>query len=218
MNRRELLTGFAPNKTRFVPHPASPGPRKYTNALFKTQDGKEVRFYDDLIKGRQAVINFMYADCHGACPRVTATMVKIYNELKHRMGRDLFFYSISVKPEEDDPAALKAYAKMHGADLPGWTFLTGDMHDVDTLRFRFFRMNHPGIDLDFAMHAGTFRIINDATNTWTTAEAFASMKMIMLRISWADPVKSPEEIIKANKALAEEIDKEVKLYGYRKHV
>jgi protein SCO1/2 len=218
MNRRELLTGFTPNRTRFVPHPASPGVRKYTNALFKTQDGQEVRFYDDLIKGRQALINFMYADCHGACPRVTATMVKIYNELKHRMGRDLFFYSISVKPEEDDPAALKAYAKMHGADLPGWTFLTGDRYDVDTLRLRFFRMNHPGIDLDFAMHAGTFRIINDATNTWTTAEAFASMKMILLRISWADPVKSPEEIRRANRALAEEIEKEVKLYGYRKNV
>jgi protein SCO1/2 len=133
MNRRELLTGLSNVKPRFVPHPASPGVRKYTNALFKTQDGKEVRFYDDLIKGRQAVINFMYADCHGACPKVTATMVKIYNELKHRMGRDLFFYSISIKPEEDDPAALKAYAKMHGADLPGWTFLTGDRYDVDTL-------------------------------------------------------------------------------------
>lgn len=218
MKRRNLLTDFAKNESRFVPHRASPGARRYTNIALKTHENKEVRFYDDLIRGKQAVINFMYADCDGACPIVTATMVKIYKALKPRMGKDLFFYSISVKPEDDDPAALKAYAEMHGANLPGWTFLTGNPYDIETLRFKLFRMNHPGIDSDYLSHAATFRIINDATNCWTTAEAFASMGTILRRISWADPEKSLEERLKENRELQAKIDKDIKMYGYRKTV
>ena len=93
MDRRELFSRV------FEPHPASPGPSRYTNAVLRTQDGKEVRFYDDLIRGKQAVINFMYAECHGACPLVTQTLKKTYTELKDRMGKDLFFYSITIDPD-----------------------------------------------------------------------------------------------------------------------
>lgn len=217
MKRRDLITDFA-NKSRFVPHPSSPGARRFTNALLRTQDNEQVRFYDDLIRGRQMVINLMYADCHGACPLVTATMGRIYDALMDRMGRDVFFYSITVKPETDTPAALKEYAETHRANRPGWTFLTGDPFDIETIRFRLFRMNHPGIDTDFASHAGTLRIINDATNTWAMAEGFASLKTILQHISWADPPKSFEQRLKENRELQAEIDREVKLYGYRKIV
>jgi protein SCO1/2 len=217
MERRKLITDFI-NKPRFVPHPASPGARRYTNAVLRTHEDKEVRFYDDLIKGRQAVINFMYASCHGACPRVTSIMGNIYNALKDRMGHDLFFYSITVKPKADDPAALRQYMEMHRANRPGWTFLTGDPYDVETIRFRLFRMNHPGIDLDFALHAATIRIVNDALNCWTSAEVFASQRTILQHIAWADPPKSFEQRFKENQALQAEIDREVKLYGYRKIV
>ena len=217
MKRRDLFTDLA-NKTRFVPHRASPGARRFTNALLRTHENKEVRFYDDLIRGRQVIINSMYADCHGACPIVTATMVRLYDALKDRMGKDLFFYSFSVKPQQDTPAALKAYAEMHRANRPGWTFLTGDTYDIETIRFRLFRMNHPGIDLDFASHASTLRIINDATNCWTTAEAFASVKTILQRIAWADPPMSPAERRLANKRLQQQINEDVKRFGYRSTV
>jgi protein SCO1 len=216
MKRRDLFTNIA-NKSRFVPHRASPGARRLTNALLLTHENEEVRFYDDLIRGRQVVINYMYADCHAACPKVTATMVKAYEHLKDRMNRDLFFYSISVNPEKDTPAALKKYAEEQRANLPGWTFLTGDPFDIETIRFRLFRMNHPGIDLDYASHASTLRIINDALNVWTTAEAFASLKTILQRISWADPEKTLAQRLEDNRKLQEEINREVKLYGYRKY-
>src|SRR5688572_26450925 len=102
MNRRNLFTDFA-KTSRFIPHRASPGVKRFTNALLRTHENEEVRFYDDLIRGRQCVINFMYADCHGACPIVTSKMVSIYDVLKDRMGRDIFFYSISAKPQTDTP-------------------------------------------------------------------------------------------------------------------
>ena len=68
MDRRELLS------RAFQPHPASPGTSRYTNAVLRTQDNEEVRFYDDLIRGKQCVINMMYAECHGACPLVTTVL------------------------------------------------------------------------------------------------------------------------------------------------
>lgn len=212
MKRRELVKGV--KSPSFEPHIASPGVARFTNALLRTHEDKEVRFYDDLIRGRQVVINFMYADCHGACPMVTATLLKLYNELKPRMGKDLFFYSLTVKPETDTPAALRHYAKARKANLPGWLFLTGDAYDLETIRFRLFGMRHPGFDLDSAMHAGTLRIINDSTNTWTTVEAFASIKTILTHISWADPRKSYAERWKEMLAKKAVIDKQVKKYGY----
>jgi len=209
MDRRSLLT-----KSAFTPHPGSQGAAKFTNAVLRTQDNKEVRFYDDLIRGKQAVINLMYADCHGACPLVTSVLKKTYRDLKARMGKDLFFYSISVKPQDDTPAALKHYAKLRNADLPGWYFLTGDPYDIETIRYRLFNMGHIGVDTDFAMHAGTFRIVNDATNWWGHANAFATHKSILKRISWADPFKTKEEIDAIVRARQARINQVVKKYGY----
>ena len=210
MDRRELLTRV------YEPHRSSPGAARYTNAVLRTQDNKEVRFYDDLIRGKQAVINFMYAECHGSCPLVTQTLKKTYREFKDRMGKDLFFYSITTKPEEDTPASLKHYAEMRNADLPGWYFLTGDAYDIETIRFRLFNMGHIGVDIDFAMHSGTFRIVNDATNYWGHAGAFASQQNIMQRISWADPYKTPAEWDVYAQKLQASINRDVKKYGYRR--
>jgi protein SCO1/2 len=200
----------------FKAHPYSQGAAKFTNALLRTQDNKEVRFYDDLIKGKQCVINLMYAQCHGACPLVTTVMKRTYRDLKDRMGKDLFFYSISVKPEDDSPAALKHYAEMRNADLPGWYFLTGNAYDIETIRFRLFNMGHIGVDTDFAMHSGTFRIVNDATNYWGHAGAFASQQHILQRISWADPYKTPAEWDVYAQKLQASINMQVKKYGYRR--
>src|SRR5262245_40275792 len=63
-----------------------------------TQDGKRVRFYEDLVKDRKVVINFMYTHCKGICSPVTSNLVKVQHMLGDRMGRDLFFYSISLEP------------------------------------------------------------------------------------------------------------------------
>lgn len=209
MDRRSMLSRV------FKPSPYSQGAAKFTNAVLRTQDNKEVKFYDDLIKGKQCVINLMYAQCHGACPLVTTVMKRTYRDLKDRMGKDLFFYSLSVKPQDDSPAALKHYAQMRNVDLPGWYFLTGDAYDIETIRFRLFNMGHIGVDSDFAMHAGTFRIVNDATNYWGHAGAFASQANILQRISWADPYKTPAEWDVYAQKLQAQIDKDVKKYGYR---
>ena len=212
MDRRELLSRV------FEPHPASPGVTRYTNAVLRTQDNEAVKFYDDLIRGKQCVINFMYAECHGSCPAVTQTLKTIYRELKPRMGKDLFFYSITIKPEDDTPTALKHYAEMRNVDLPGWYFLTGDPKDLKTIRYRLFNMDHPGLDSDLALHSGYLRIINDGRNSWGMAQAFASNRNILKRIAWQDPPKSYAERVIESRARQVLIDEEVKKYGYRRDV
>ena len=132
------------------------------------------------------------------------------------MGHDLFMYSITLKPEQDDPAALAAFADMHGALLPGWKFLTGDPFDIETLRFALFRHNHIKFDLDLDGHAGKLRIINDATNRWVSVTPLASKATVLQHISWADPPRTPQQRLRDNRELQERIEREVEQYGYRK--
>lgn len=212
MDRRKLLTRV------FEPHPASPGVTRYTNAVLRTQDNKAVKFYDDLVRGKQVVVNFMYAECKGACSITTQRMKTIYDALKDRMGKDLFFYSLTIRPQDDTPAALKHYAEMNKVDLPGWYFLTGEPYDITTIRFRLFGMSHPGFDLDDAMHGGMLRIINDGRNSWGMAQAFASQKHVVKRIEWHDPQKSYAEMVVEYRKLQDLIMKDVKKFGYRRDV
>lgn len=212
MDRRKLITRV------FEPHPASPGVTRYTNAVLRDHNNNELRFYDDLIRGRQVVVNFMYAECKGACSITTQRMKTIYDLVKDRMGKDLFFYSITIRPQDDTPAAMKHYAEMNKVDVPGWSFLTGDPYDIQTIRFRLFGMSHPGFDLDDAMHGGMLRILNDGRNSWGMAQAFASNKHILKRIEWHDPVKSHGEWAVEYRKVQAQIMSDVKKYGYRRDI
>ena len=216
MTRRELFTNCATKNAQQKQLLCTTKEERFTNALLRTHEGKQVKFYDDLIKGKQVIFNMMYATCEGACPLVTSKLVKVHQALKDRMGEDLFIYSITLKPEHDDPAALKQFAEMHHALLPGWTFLTGDPYDIETIRFRLFRWDHIKFDLDLDSHAAMLRIINDATNCWTMVTPHASLFTVLQHISWADPPKSLKERLAENQVIQERINKEVKVYGYRR--
>jgi protein SCO1/2 len=217
MKRRELFTGGQPSAAACCAPGVSRMSTLVPNALFRTQDNQEVRFYDDVIKGRQTMVMMMYANCEDFCPLATRRMVDLHHQaLASRMGKDLFMVNVSLKPEQDDPAALKAYAEMHRAVLPGWTFLTGSKHDVDTLRYRFFTHDHIGIDQDIDLHAGLMKIINDRTGRWFHADIFASERTVLEHIGWSDAPKSHAEQVRENRRLQERIDKEREVYGFRK--
>ena len=105
----------------------------FPNVKLKTQDGKVVRFYEDLIKDKIVIIDFMYSQCKGTCETGTANLVQVQKALGDRLGREVFIYSITLDPEHDTSDVLKAYAEKHGAK-PGWTFLTGNAEDITALR------------------------------------------------------------------------------------
>ncbi len=116
-------------------HRARYGANYFPNYELITQDGKKMKFFDDVIKDKIVVINFMFTSCKYVCPLETARIKEVYNLLSDRAGKDVFFYSISIDPERDTPEALKAYRKKYGvADRPGWTFLTGKEDEIRILR------------------------------------------------------------------------------------
>jgi protein SCO1/2 len=101
----------------------------FPNVPLVTQDGTTVHFYDDLLKGKAVAINFIYTDCQDECPLETARLVQVQRILRDHVGKDLFFYSITIDPRRDTPDVLKDYAEKFGVG-PGWLFLTGQENDI----------------------------------------------------------------------------------------
>jgi protein SCO1 len=160
------------------------GARGFPNVVLTTHDGRRVRFYDDLMRGRIVVINFMYADCAGVCPRMTSNLVKLQELLGDRVGRDVHMYSLTLKPREDTPQALASYARMHGVG-PGWLFLTGAPGDVEQLRRALgFSDSDPVADRDTANHVGLVLCGNEAIDRWASCPAIAEPSELANLVRW----------------------------------
>jgi len=123
------------------------GANYFPNVLLTTQDGKTVHFYDDLLKGKIVAIDLIYTHCEFSCPLETARMAQVQRILGDRVGKDIFFYSISIDPKRDTPAELKAYAKKYHAG-PGWLFLTGKKSDIDLVSKKLGLYADPSINQD----------------------------------------------------------------------
>jgi protein SCO1 len=159
-----------------------------------THEGKKVRFYDDLVKDRIVVINFMYTNCaDGTCPITSANLAKVQRLLgRDRMGQDIFFLSITLTPDHDTPAVLKKYAKAYGAG-PGWVFLTGKEQNIELLRKKLgFTDLDPKLDRDKASHIGNIRYGNEALQLWAACPGNATAAYIAKQISWVDWPKPSE--------------------------
>jgi protein SCO1 len=88
-----------------------------------SQDGATATLHD--FRGRVVAVAFIYTSCPDVCPLLTEKMTQVQDELGPDFGPRVAFVSITVDPENDTPAALRAYAESHGANLAGWSFLTG---------------------------------------------------------------------------------------------
>jgi protein SCO1 len=204
MNRRDFLTCQVPDKSRPA---ASLGPGYYSNGVFTTHENKKVRFYDDLIKGKISIINFMYASCDKYCPRSIACLTKLQDLLGDRLGHDMFMYSFSLKPDEDTPAELAAYAKRNRAK-PGWLFLTGSEYDLTSIRFKLFRLDDPLVDFSLDIHASMLRIINDNNSHWASWVLPDPPRLIREAVSWVELTKPFAVRVHENAELQAKIDRE----------
>jgi len=92
-----------------------------------------MHFYDDVSKGKVVSINFMFTSCGDSCPLETAKLRKVQKLLGEHVGENVHMYSITVDPDRDTPAALKAYMQKFSVG-PGWQFLTGKKEDIDAIR------------------------------------------------------------------------------------
>ena len=157
---------------------AGPGPAAATGLQWRadyfpdvaltTHHGQVVRFYDDLLKDKVVAIEFIYTHCQFSCPIATARMADLQAALGARMGKDVFFYSITLDPERDTPAVLAAYARKFHAG-PGWLFLTGKREDLQRLeqKLGFYERPNEGAD----GHSPMLLVASVASGRWVRLSA-----------------------------------------------
>ena len=158
---------------------------KFSNIRLVTHDDKQVHFYDDLVKDRKVIINFMYTDCVSGCPLTTANLNRLYDHLRARMGEDLLILSITLSGELDSPQALRMYAEKFGGVRPGWLYLTGNYDEIDALRRALGVYDlDPVVDANKNSHAGILTFGNDKTNRWAALPAMMDSHGIAKTVQW----------------------------------
>jgi protein SCO1 len=111
------------------------------------QEGKPFSLRD--VRGKVAVVTFIFTTCSDTCPLLTAKLVGI----QKRLGPDqskVFFTAVTVDPLNDTPPVLKKYAQAHSADLSRFAFLTGSMGEIEdvTRRYAIFQKKQPSGSVD----------------------------------------------------------------------
>jgi protein SCO1/2 len=165
------------------------GSNYFPNVELINQDGQKVHFYDDVLKGKIVVIDLIYTHCVDACPLETARLVQVQKMLGDRVGKDVFFYSITIDPKRDTPEVLKAYMdKFHVG--PGWTFLTGKKADIDLISKKMGLYSEPDPN-DRDGHTPSILLGNEATGQWLRNTATDNPRFMATMIgdwmnSWAN--------------------------------
>src|SRR5713101_3633246 len=157
------------------------GAQYFSNVSLTTQDGAVVHFYDDLLKGKAVVINLIYTRCTASCPLETAKLAQLQRLLGDRVGKDVFFYSISIDPKHDTPEVLKAYAQRFHVG-PGWLFLTGKDEDIQLVSKK---LGLSSLTDAWSRdgHQPTLMVGNEATGEWMRNSAVENPKFLATMMS-----------------------------------
>jgi protein SCO1/2 len=148
------------------------------------QDGRHVRFNSQVVDGRIAIVTGFFTTCSAMCPITQEKLAQVAKLLGPRMGKDVVIVSVSVDAENDTPTRMKDWAeKFHTG--PGWTLLSGNRAEVDTL------LKSLGLFVELRQrHQSALMIGNAATgwvrvSSWTPSEKLAKLAESM---SLAKPV------------------------------
>ena len=171
-----LVKQTANRETKADPEPATNADAfsstKIPDAPVLDQNGKQLNFYSDLIKGKTVAINFIFTTCTTICPPLTATFRRVQQDAAAR-GLDLQLISVSVDPTTDTPERLRDFASKFKA-APGWTFVTGDKARIDSVLQALGAAVANKND-----HTPMILIGNDARDYWTRAYGLTSPTKIV---------------------------------------
>jgi len=176
----------------FKPQPLTPVQRRrrtFPNVTLRTHEGNEVHFYDDLLKDKTVLLHVMYTRCKdGVCVPTVANLARVEKALGDRVGKDVFFYSITLDPQHDTPEVLKKHAR-HFTKNPGWLFLTADKpQTIERLRRRLGYVNSdPVRDRDPGSHVGHLRMGIEPLERWCTVPGLTRAEAIANYLAWMEP-------------------------------
>ena len=192
------------------------GANYFPNVELTDQDGNKVHFYDDLIKGKLVAIDLIYTHCTDYCPLETARLVQVQKMLGDRVGKDIFFYSISIDPKRDTPEVLKAYAEKYHVG-PGWRFLTGKPEDIDLISKKLGLYSDPD-PANRDGHTPAVLFGNDATGQWMQNSATDNPRFLSLMVGQLlDNYKRPDGAPKQSYANAAPLNLDRGRYTFGTH-
>jgi hypothetical protein len=147
----------------------------FTDTVLTSHAGEKLKFYSDVLAGRTVVISFMFTSCEDACPLINANLQRVRERLKDRMGKDIFFVSITVDPKVDTAAVLADHRKLFKAG-PGWLFLTGSEKNIEAVS------NKMGQVFEKEAHLSALLVGNTKTARWRKIPANLSEALIAAQV------------------------------------
>ena len=123
------MAGAQPGKAS--PEQRKAAARKYfSDVVLLNQEGREMRFYSDLIEDKTVIMIPFFTTCTSVCPPMNRNLERIQEWLGDRLGKDVVMMSITVDAENDTVPRLKEFSQRYHAK-PGWYFLGGKKDNVD---------------------------------------------------------------------------------------
>lgn len=148
-------------------HSQSMASYRVPDVTLLNQYGKEVRLKDYLADSKPYALNFIFTTCTTICPILTAS----FSHMQHELGTEaesLQVVSITIDPEYDTPAVMKAYAEKVGATR-NWTFLTGDYDTIVAVEKAF-----DAYTSDKMNHRPAYFFKTSAGSDWVRVDGLAS--------------------------------------------
>ena len=106
----------------------------------------------NVLRGKVWIADFIFTNCAGPCPRMSAQMRQVDNAL-----HNIKLVSFTVAPARDTPEVLQKYAQRYQAEPGIWYFLTGSQSDLHNLARNVFLLGDVNGDLQ---HSTRFVLID----------------------------------------------------------
>ena len=192
------------------------GRRYIPNVPVVSHTGERAMFYRDLVERRTVVVHLTSLAAEQAYP-TAAYLLRLAQRLEHRLGRDVFLYSITTDPLRDSAEQLGRFAARCG-NLPGWLFLTGELAALQAIQGAFFVHSTAAASAQTAVPAptvlppifgsplaaghsaaghsaagehdcslGLLRYGNAAAGLWGSAPVKADPNLMVQRLAWITP-------------------------------
>lgn len=127
---------------------------------FELKNQDNLMISNETYKGKVYVLEFFFSTCPTICPKMNLSMLEIE---KTFFGNPNFgIVSISIDPEHDTPAVLKAHRELLGVKSENWNFLTGDkkyIFDLSIKGFNLYAGENSKVRGGFE-HSGLFALID----------------------------------------------------------
>jgi len=149
----------------------------FTDLPVIAQDGKERRFFSDVLKDKVVLIYLFFTSCENTCPVINQTLANVQDMLGDRLGSEIVLISITTDPTRDTVAVVKEYSD-YFEPRPGWFFLTGDTQNIKTIVGR---LGHSSPDP--TAHTTFLMVGNVARAKWTKLKPTASEAEIVAMLN-----------------------------------